>query len=157
MNIKPTSEQCQVWSSQAESFAINISSQGRHGGKGFAELFNTKFAELAAQWGASQAQQTTVEEPELPEAAKCEGGWGEPCVYYYTSRQMHDHYAAGVRAGAVGSQDAKLRNGFVLVPLVMSWAMEEVVQQEDWEWADLLAAAEAVTEEQYNAAMKEQQ
>ena len=55
MNIKPTSEQCQVWSSQAESFAINISSQGRHGGKGFAELFNTKFAELAAQWGAEQA------------------------------------------------------------------------------------------------------
>ena len=103
MNIKPTSEQCQVWSSQAESFAINIRSQGRHGGKGFAELFNTKFAELAAQWGAQQAE-PSAPEPELPEAAKCEGGWGDLCVYYYTAAQMHEHYAAGVRSGMGQSQ-----------------------------------------------------
>ena len=50
----------------------------------------------------AQAQHTT--EPELPEAAKCEGGWGELCVYYYTAAQMHDHFAAGVRSGMGQSQ-----------------------------------------------------
>jgi len=58
------------------------------------------FGRLEA-FGASQAQQTTAE---LPEAAKCEGGWGELCVYYYTAAQMHEHYAAGVRAGMGQSQ-----------------------------------------------------
>ena len=61
------------------------------------------------------AQQTT--EPELPEAAKCEGGWGELCVYYYTAAQMHEHYAAGVRAGAAGSQDANEEVVTITVPL----------------------------------------
>lgn len=46
--------------------------------------------------------------------------------------------------------------GFVLVPLVMTRAMEEVTEQEDWAWADLLAAANAVTEEQYEAAQAQQ-
>lgn len=75
------------------------------------------FGRLEA-FGASQAQQqTTVEEPELPEAAKCEGGWGELCVYYYTAAQMHEHYAAGVRAGAAGSQDANEEVVTITVPL----------------------------------------
>ena len=63
----------------------------------------------------AQAQQTT--EPELPEAAKCEGGWGELCVYYYTAAQMHEHYAAGVLAGAAGSQDANEEVVTITVPL----------------------------------------
>ena len=95
MNIKPSGQQVEKWIAKASS----------EGGK---ILDPNKLAGLAAAWGAAQAQQPTVEEPELPEAAKCEGGWGEPCVYYYTSRQMHDHFQAGVRAGAAGSQDAKL-------------------------------------------------
>lgn len=36
--------------------------------------------------------------------------------------------------------------GFALVPLRTTFEMEEVMQQEDWTWADLLAAAEAITE-----------
>lgn len=177
MNIKPTSEQCQVWSSQAESFAINISSQGRHGGKGFTELFNTKFAELAVQWGAVQAQQTTADagrvlewmrtqnrkpanlaftdgperqaaywieiaqqmvaqqttEPGLPEAVgymnaghvheltqrRISYGYVYPkketgaSVAVYTADQMHDHFAAGVRAGMARGQTLQaLQRGF---------------------------------------------
>ena len=42
--------------------------------------------------------------------------------------------------------------GFVLVPLRMTRAMELVVEAEDWQWADLLAAAESVTLEQYQEA-----
>lgn len=68
-----------------------------------------------------QAQQTTVEEPELPEAVAVvskfndlggEIDWTSRTILpvgakVYTAAQMHDHFAAGVRAGAAGSQDAK--------------------------------------------------
>ena len=60
-------------------------------------------------------------EPELPEAVarvvgcripdECNDQIStklEPGTLLYTSRQMHDHFQAGVRAGAAGSQDAKL-------------------------------------------------
>ena len=40
----------------------------------------------------------------------------------------------------------------VLVPLRMTRAMQDVVSEEDWSWADLLAAAEAVTEDEFAAA-----
>lgn len=39
--------------------------------------------------------------------------------------------------------------GFALVPLRMTTAMQYVTEQEDWTWEDLLASAEAITEEQY--------
>ncbi|WP_322737120.1 hypothetical protein [Delftia tsuruhatensis] len=39
--------------------------------------------------------------------------------------------------------------GFALVPLRLTRAMDEVLAEEGWQWADLLAAAQAVTEEQY--------
>jgi hypothetical protein len=57
-------------------------------------------------------------------------------------------YAAPVQ------QPADAPSGFVLVPLRPTRAMEEVFQQEDWEWADVLAAAEAVTEDKYWAALE---
>lgn len=40
--------------------------------------------------------------------------------------------------------------GYVVVPLIPTRAMEDVVNQDEWQWEDLLAAAEAITEEQYN-------
>jgi len=43
-------------------------------------------------------------------------------------------------------------DGYALVPLRMTRAMEDVIGEEGWEWADLLAAAEAVTEAQYDEA-----
>lgn len=44
--------------------------------------------------------------------------------------------------------------GRVLVPLKMTRAMEEVANQDEWSWAELLAAADAVTEEEYEAAQR---
>jgi hypothetical protein len=41
--------------------------------------------------------------------------------------------------------------GFASVPLTPSAAMNAVMEQDDWEWRDVLVAAEAITEEQYNA------
>jgi hypothetical protein len=40
--------------------------------------------------------------------------------------------------------------GMVLVPKRMTQAMRDVTDQEDWTWQDLLAAAEAITEDEYN-------
>jgi hypothetical protein len=76
--------------------------------------------------------------------------------------------------GAVGSRDVDVRaqqnridraiellaapaapaptvpEGYALVPLRMNQAMEDLAQEGEWEWADMLAAAEAITEAQYN-------
>lgn len=40
--------------------------------------------------------------------------------------------------------------GFALVPLRLTRAMDAVLSDEGWQWEDLLAAAEAITAEQYN-------
>lgn len=44
--------------------------------------------------------------------------------------------------------------GKVLVPVRMTRAMQSVCEQDDWEWADVLAAANAVTESQYEDALE---
>ena len=41
--------------------------------------------------------------------------------------------------------------GMVLVPKRMTRKMQRVVEREEWEWADLLAAAGAVTEAEHSA------
>ncbi|PVX86430.1 hypothetical protein [Paraburkholderia unamae] len=53
-------------------------------------------------------------------------------------------YAAPVAATAAEPK------GFALVPLRLTRAMDEVLSDEGWQWEDLLAAAGAITEEQYN-------
>ena len=45
------------------------------------------------------------------------------------------------------------KDGFALVPLRMNRAMQDVVAQDEWEWADVLVAANSVTEDQYNEAL----
>jgi hypothetical protein len=59
-------------------------------------------------------------------------------------------YARGLRDGR-----AMPREGFVAVPMRLTPEMNEILMQPDWEWADLLAAAEAITEEQYAAGIDE--
>lgn len=41
-------------------------------------------------------------------------------------------------------------DGFALVPLRMNAEMEALANQGEWEWADMLAAAEAITPKQYD-------
>ncbi len=45
-------------------------------------------------------------------------------------------------------------SGFALVPIRATSAMEEVFTEEGWEWANVLAAAEAVTEVEYEEALE---
>ncbi|MGZ8887984.1 MAG: hypothetical protein ACXW1D_00330 [Halobacteriota archaeon] len=54
----------------------------------------------------------------------------------------------GIAAEPMPASEAP--EGFALVPLKMSRAMRDVTDEEGWQWEDLLAAAEAITEEQYN-------
>lgn len=57
-------------------------------------------------------------------------------------------YWTGWQARAALAQQA-VPEGFALVPLRMNKAMQCITEQEDWTWEDLLAAAEAITEDQY--------
>jgi len=48
------------------------------------------------------------------------------------------------------AQPAPAPKDMVLLPKRMTQAMRDVTDQEDWAWEDLLAAAEAITEDEYN-------
>lgn len=128
MNIKPTEQQVREWAEGADEYA----DMKRKIWEARDLLRDQKLAELAAKWGAAQAQQTTGEEPELPEPfaytyqnrytdqhyltwSKSEGG--KSWVSLFTAAQMHDHFQAGVRAGAAGSQDANKEVVTMTVPL----------------------------------------
>lgn len=52
------------------------------------------------------------------------------------------------------AQPSQAPEGFALVPIRATRAMEEVFEEEGWEWANLLAAAEAVTLEEYEQALE---
>lgn len=66
--MKPTLEQVREWIAQIKSDS--------------GEAYTQELCELAAAWGASQAQQTTVEEPELPEAVAWVKGLPEGTTHY---------------------------------------------------------------------------
>lgn len=119
MNMKPTLKQVQEWRAMAYRYADKQNGNYNEAD----ELAQEKFAELAAAWGAEQAQQTTVE-PELPVAV---AHISDPDAFdayevipVYTAAQMHEHYQAGARAGAAGSQDARryraIRDGLEVEP-----------------------------------------
>lgn len=56
----------------------------------------------------------------------------------------------GVHERATRASEAAPK-GRVHVPMLMTRAMREVVESEEWQWEDVLAAAGAVTEDEYNA------
>lgn len=56
----------------------------------------------------------------------------------------------GAAIAAQAQQAQGVAAGMVLVPLRMTQAMRDVAGGEDWQWEDLLAAAEAITEEEYD-------
>lgn len=61
--------------------------------------------------------------------------------------------ATGPNAQQPAKPAQSVPEGYALVPLRMTPAMQQVVEQSDWQWADVLAAAEAVTEQEYNEAL----
>ena len=50
---------------------------------------------------------------------------------------------------AISSLQGEAPKGFALVPIKPTREMERVFREEDWEWRDVLAAAESITEEEY--------
>lgn len=101
--MKPSLEQMQEWRSQAIEYAHGITNHY----PSWKDAVDLKFAELVASWGAEQAQQAPVEEPELPEPVIAREEYAVGTGEFYTAAQMHDHYQAGVRAGMGQSQDAR--------------------------------------------------
>lgn len=59
-----------------------------------------------------------------------------------------------LKGAAAAKQMPSVPEGYALVPLRMNRAMQEVVAQDEWEWADVLVAANSVTEQEYNEALK---
>lgn len=53
---------------------------------------------------------------------------------------------------AAPARDEPAPRGFVMVPLRMTQEMRDVIAEEEWNWGDLLAAAGAVTLEEYGLA-----
>ena len=49
------------------------------------------------------------------------------------------------------SRDALEKQGLAIVPMRLTKEMKAIFSEEEWEWKDLLAAAEAITEQQYSA------
>ena len=102
--MKPSPEQVREWDIASIAYADETTDQYPC----WEDARDMKFAELAAQWGAEQAQQAPVEEPELPEPVIAREEYAVGTGEFYTATQMHDHYAAGVLVGmAQQSQDAK--------------------------------------------------
>lgn len=65
-----------------------------------------------------------------------------------------ERWAEGIIAQALLAAPAApaqpVPDGFALVPLRMNAEMEALANQGEWEWADMLAAAEAITPKQYD-------
>lgn len=45
--------------------------------------------------------------------------------------------------------EQKVPPGYALVPIVTTRAMDDVMREPDWQWTDVLAAAESITEDDY--------
>ena len=72
---------------------------------------------------------------------------------YVEAWKEHDSLAAEL--DALRKEPTNIPQGFALVPIRTTRAMEEVFDEEGWEWANLLAAAEAITLEEYEEATSE--
>lgn len=81
---------------------------------------------------------------EVPEHAFGDGSLSWTALKVYTLDQLLNYGAACA---------AKALPGKAFVPMRLTQAMRDVLGEEGWQWEDLLAAAGAVTEEQYNDAM----
>lgn len=67
-------------------------------------------------------------------------------------RRVEKVIAASPSTAAPKAQaQASVPAGFALVPIRLTRAMKEALADEDFEWRDLLVAAEAITERDYNA------
>lgn len=86
---------------------------------------------------------------------------GEKCQWLesHIQRLMRAYFDLGRQPAAAPALEAPaapgVPPGFALVPLRLTRAMDEAISEEGWQWEDLLAAAQAVTEEQYEASAQD--
>lgn len=66
--------------------------------------------------------------------------------------QAYQWALADAQRAAPVSEAVATRPGFALVPLRPTQEMEDVFQQEGWQWEDILAAAGTITEQEYDFA-----
>ena len=116
---------------------------------------HAKVAELEAQFEAVGAggvgpllPRGQVEQPaeQVYQMQKADGSWvdqDKPAFDYNTRNGWP------TRIVYTRPQPAQQPNGMVLVPKRMTTAMRRVTDQEGWTWEDLLAAAEAITEDEH--------
>jgi hypothetical protein len=89
-------------------------------------------------------------------------------TYWNSQRKMIERAIIGLRDGWASKKDADdalavlaatpaaaapqqaVPEGYALVPLRMNAAMRRITDEEGWQWEDLLAAADAITEVEYN-------
>jgi hypothetical protein len=71
-------------------------------------------------------------------------------------RLMRALYAAQEYSTPSGPIKSGEQTGYVRVPVTPNAAMNEVMNQDDWEWADVLVAADAITEVQYEEALSQE-
>lgn len=124
--------------------------------------FDLRTARLAS---ASKPKQDVVVKPEGFEVTPIEPTDEMYEAGYNVLREIHagpfggspslGHAGKVFRAMLEANKRMKLstKDGLALVPLRMNRAMQDVVAQDEWEWADVLVAANSVTEEQYNEAL----
>jgi hypothetical protein len=82
---------------------------------------------------------------------ECEAGTLSNCADWHELKRCFEFLAEWVDRAALAAQAPQPPAGFALVPLRMSQDMRDVTDSEGWTWEDLLAAAGAVTEEEYTA------
>ncbi len=86
-----------------------------------------------------------------------EEGWQWEDLLAAAEAITEEEYAALAAAPAqehatqLACQNQEARPGFALVPLRLTRAMEKVLQEEDWQWADLLAEAGALNTADFDA------
>lgn len=111
-------------------------------------------ANLEAAQPASPAPLTDEQERAAFEAASVEAGYHAPKRAEYTDgkylfQRDEDRFVGWMLARALASPQvapAPVPDGFALVPVRMTKAMQEVTDEEGWQWSDVLAAAETVDE-----------
>lgn len=67
---------------------------------------------------------------------------------YENGKDYLNHAWEGWQA-AIASMQGEAPKGFALVPIVTTRAMDDVMREPDWQWIDVLAAAESISEDDY--------
>lgn len=118
------------------------------GPRSFGEVTD-EIERLQAALQSQAAPRTLLEQYDLDQSPEYRKGYQDGRFKGYEVGHRYATEALQSQAAAHPVTPA----GFALVPIRATRAMEDVFAEEGWEWANVLAAAEAVTLEQYEDAL----